>query len=107
MQRLGLATSLVVIGATAVGARLFLEPPGASDSRVYTSATQSVHNAAFYNGGTVDVREPQTADTMSALRSRLGKPGLVVVGPGGSDEVTATRSRTCSPWPTSRMSIAM
>jgi hypothetical protein len=76
----------VAISAAATGAALISDSPGSSSNLVYTSATQSVRNAAFYYGGAVDVREPQTAATMSALRTRLGKPGLVVVSPGGSDE---------------------
>lgn len=86
MRRLRLATSLVAISAAVVGATLVSDSPDSSGTPVYTSGTQSVRNAAFYYGGAVDVRKPQTAATMSALRTRLGKPGLVVVSAGGDDE---------------------
>jgi hypothetical protein len=85
MPGLRLAATLMALGATAVGAWLVVESPSSSSS-VYTSARHPVRNAAFYYGGTVDVRTPQTAATMSALRDRLGRPGLVVVSPGGTDE---------------------
>lgn len=86
MHRLLLAASLVTIGAVSVGAGLAMSPDTSTGTPVYVARTQSVRNAAFYYGGLVNLKEPQTAKTMTALRNRLGNPGLVVVSPGGTDE---------------------
>jgi hypothetical protein len=74
------ATVVATASTSACGAAKTVADP------VFSSTTQAVHNAAFYYGGTVDVRTPQPDATMAALATRLGNPGLVVVSAGGSDE---------------------